>query len=154
MERSRAEAHRTLLVIIGVIVALVIVAVVVILSRGAPVKLDSSTPEGVVQRYSTAVIDGDENAAKQFLVADLAEDCLRIQPTPDRTMRVTLVDAVERAESADVRVLIVTTSGGGIFGPDEYREDGTFDLVREGDEWRIETTPWQLTICERRVVEP
>lgn len=154
MERSRAEAHRTLLVIIGVIVALVIVAVVVILSRGAPVKLDSSTPEGVVQRYSTAVIDGDENAAKQFLVADLAEDCLRIQPTPDRTMRVTLVDAVERAASADVRVLIVTTSGGGIFGPDEYREDGTFDLVREGGEWRIETTPWQLTICERRVVEP
>jgi hypothetical protein len=154
MERPRTAGDRALLVILGVIAAVVIVAVGVILSRGDPVDLDASTPEGVVQRYSTAVIDGDEDTAKQYLVSALADDCIRVQSGPVRDMRVTLVDTVERDESADVRVLIVTTSGGGILGPDEYQEDGNFDLVREAGRWRIETTPWPLTICERKVGEP
>ncbi|WP_347754428.1 hypothetical protein [Agrococcus sp. ProA11] len=44
-------------------------------------------------------------------------------------------------------VSIVTSTGGGLFGPAEYREDATFDLVREGSDWVVETAPWQLAIC-------
>lgn len=140
---------RTLLVILGVIAALVIIALVVVFSRGEPEPLDESTPAGVVQRYSAAVIDGDEEAAKEYLVAELADDCLRMEPGPVESMRVTLVDTEEREDSADVRVLIaVSYGGGGILGSDEYQEDAVFDLVREGDDWRIETAPWQLTICQ------
>ena len=144
-----ARPDRTLLVILGVIAALVIIALVVVFSRGEPEPLDESTPAGVVQRYSAAVIDGDEETAKEYLVSALADDCLRMEPGPVDSMRVTLVDTEEREDSADVRVLIaVSYGGGGILGSDEYQEDAVFDLVREGDDWRIETAPWQLTICQ------
>lgn len=145
---DRARPDRTLLVILGVIAALVVVALVVVLSRGEPEPLDESTPAGVVQRYSAAVIDGDEEAAKEYLVSELADDCLRIEPGPVDSMRVTLVDTEEREDSADVRVLIAVSYGGGMLGSDEYQEDAVFDLVREGDAWRIETAPWQLTVCQ------
>jgi hypothetical protein len=143
-----ARPDRTLLVLLGVIAALVIIALVVVFSRGEPEPLDESTPAGVVQRYSAAVIDGDEEAAKGYLVSELAEDCLRIEPGPVESMRVTLVDTEEREDSADVRVLIAVSYGGGMLGSDEYQEDAVFDLVREGDAWRIETAPWQLTVCQ------
>ncbi|MBM7502642.1 hypothetical protein ACFPER_04120 [Agromyces aurantiacus] len=146
---SAPRPDRTLLVILGIIVALVIVALVVVFSRGEPELLDESTPEGVVQRYSAAVIDGDEQAAKEYLVAEVADDCVRIEPATGADLRVTLVDTEEREDSADVRVLLtISYGGGGPFGSDEYQEDGVFDLVRDGGEWRIETAPWPLTICQ------
>lgn len=148
MDATPARPDRTLLVILGVIAALVIVALVVVLTRGDPEPLDESSPEGVVQRYSAAVIDGDEEAAKAYLVPELADDCRRIETSPAGSMRVTLIDTEEREDSADVRVRIVTTYGGGMFGSDEYEEEGVFDLVREGDGWLIERTPWPLTICD------
>lgn len=148
MDPSPARPDRTLLVILGVIAALVIVALIVVFTRGAPELLDESTPEGVVQRYSAAVIDGDESAAKEYLVSELADDCVRIETAPVESMRVTLVDTEEREDSADVRVLIATSYGGGMLGPDEYQEEGVFDLVREGDAWRIESAPWPVTICQ------
>ncbi|MDF0515623.1 hypothetical protein PX701_18525 [Agromyces sp. H3Y2-19a] len=152
MDSPRAQFDRTLLVILGVIVALVIVALAFIFSRGEPATLDESTPESVVQRYSAAVISGDEDAAERYLVPTLADDCVRIQPGSVNSMRVTLVDTVERDDSADVRVLIVTTLGSGMLGPDEYQEEGSFDLVRDGSEWRIETVPWPLAICDPTAV--
>ncbi|GGI46488.1 hypothetical protein BCL57_001210 [Agromyces flavus] len=147
--RPPARPDRTLLIIVGVIAALVIIALVVVFTRGEPQSLDESTPEGVVQRYSAAVIDGDEETAKEYLVDELAEGCVRLEGPPVDGMRVTLVETEERDESADVRVLMaISYGGGGPLGPDESQEEGEFDLVREGDEWRIETAPWPLTICQ------
>jgi hypothetical protein len=149
MDATPARPDRTLLVILGVIAALVILALVVVLSRGEPEPLDEATPEGVVQRYSAAVIDGDEEAAMDYLVPELADDCVRMETAPVADMRVTLVDTEERDESADVRVIIVVSyGGGGPFGSDEYQEEGVFDLVRDGDGWLIERAPWPLTICD------
>ena len=62
--------------ILCLIGALVVVALVVVFTRGAPAPLDESTPEGVVQRYSAAVIEGDEATAITYLVPALGDDCV------------------------------------------------------------------------------
>ena len=154
MDAQPAKPDRTLLVILGVIVVLVIVALVVVFARsGEPTLLDEATPEGVVQRYSAAVIDGDEAAAEEYLVPELADSCRRIETGPVDGMRVTLVSTTERAETADVEVLIVTSYDGGMFGSSEYEEQGVFDLVKAEDGWLIESAPWPLTICDPGTVK-
>lgn len=139
---------RTLLVILAVIIGLVVVALIVVFSRGEPEALDESTPEGVVQRYAAAVIDGDESAAKGYLDPDLADDCIPIETAPVDRMRVTLVTTTERNDTADVEVLIAWSYDQGPFGGSGVEEAGTFDLIRTGDGWRIENAPWPLTICD------
>jgi len=153
MDESAGKPHRMLIVILSVIGALVVVALIVVFTRGAPELLDESMPEGVVQRYSAAVIEGDEATAVEYLVPELGDPCTRIEPGPVDDMRVTLVSTTERDESADVEVLIVTSYDGGLFGSSEYEQQGVFDLVRDGDGWLIESTPWPLTICDPGTVK-
>lgn len=139
---------RTLLVILAVIAGLVIVALIVVFSRGEPAQLDESTPEGVVQRYTAAVIDGDEAEATGYLVPEVAEDCMRIETAPVDRMRVTLVSTTERDDSADVEVLISWSYDDSPLGGSGIEEQGVFDLVQGDDGWRIERAPWPLTICD------
>ncbi|MRX43587.1 nuclear transport factor 2 family protein [Agromyces kandeliae] len=152
MEAQRPRPDRTLVVILAVLGALVVLALVAVFTRGEPEQLDADTPEGVVQQYSAAVIDGDEAAAMELLVPELAEDCTRMPAAEPAGIRVTLVDTTVRDDTADVDVLIVTTYGDGPFGSSEYEERGVFDLVRVDGEWRIESAPWPLTICDPTVV--
>ena len=142
-----ARPDRTLVVVLSVIGALVVIALVVVFTRGEPEQLDESTPQGVVQRYATAVIAGDEAAAKEYLVPELADSCERIESAPVQDMRVTLESTTEREDSADVRVLIAVSYEGGLFGSSEYEEEAEFDLVADDGTWLIETAPWQLTVC-------
>jgi hypothetical protein len=135
-------------VILAVVVGLVVIALVVVFSRGEPASLDESTPEGVVQRYSAAVIDGDEAEAKRYLESDLADDCVPLETAPVDRMRVTLVTTTERNDTADVEVLISWSYDEGPFGGSGVEEAGTFDLIRVDDGWRIENAPWPLTICD------
>jgi hypothetical protein len=143
-----ARPDRTLLVILAVILGLVVVALIVVFSRGEPETLDESTPEGVVQRYAAAVIEGDEAEARGYLEPDLADDCIPIETAPVDRMRVTLVTTNEREDSADVEVLIAWSYDEGPFGGSGVEERGTFDLIKSGDGWRIESAPWPLTICD------
>ncbi len=154
METPRPGPDRTLTVILGVIAALVIVALVVVFTRGEPELLDETTPEGVVQRYSAAVIEGDESAAIDYLAPELRDPCERLEMVTADDMRVTLVSTTERDESADVEVLIGITYDDGPFGSTEYEEEGDFDLVRADGSWLIESAPWPLTICSPRTAQP
>ena len=151
MEPPVAKPDRTLIVILGVIGALVIVALIVVFTSGEPELLDESTPEGVVQRYSAAVIEGDEAAAIEYLVPERGDSCERIETGPVDGMRVTLVSTTERDDSADVEVLMVTSYDGGLFGSSEYEEEAVFDLVAADGGWLIEAAPWQLSICAPKV---
>ncbi|WP_430647154.1 hypothetical protein [Agromyces sp. GXS1127] len=153
MDAQRPRPDRTLIVILAVLGVLVVVALIAVFTRGEPEPLDEGTPEGVVQQYSAAVIDGDEETAMEYLVPEVAEECVRIPLGEPDGMRVTLVETTERDDTADVDVLIVTTYGGGPFGSNEYEERGTFDLVRVDGEWRIETAPWPLAICDPTAVK-
>ena len=152
MDAPAARPDRTLIVILSVIGALVVIALIVVFTRGEPELLDESTPEGVVQRYSAAVIEGDEASAREYLVPELADECERIEPGPVDRMRVSLVSTTERDDTDDVDVLITISYEGGLFGSSDYEEESSFDLVRVDDAWLIETTPWQLTVCTPKPV--
>src|SRR5688572_18880506 len=108
MDEPATKPDRTLIVILGVIGALVIVALIVVFTRGDAAPLDESTPEGVVQRYSAAVIEGDEEGAIGYLVPELGDPCRRMGLTDIDGLSVTHVSTTERDDSADVRVLLVT----------------------------------------------
>jgi len=138
---------RALWAIGSVIAALVIVALVVVLTRGTPELLDADTPEGVVQRYSADVIAGDERGAAEYLSPDVADDCDTFDAETTENVRVALVSTTQRDDTADVRVSITTIYENGPFGIDEQEFQDDFDLVSIDGKWLIEGAPWPLTIC-------
>jgi hypothetical protein len=142
-----ARASRLTLIALAAAVALVVVvALIAVFARGGPAPLDADTPEGVVQRYAQAVVDGDLETAEGYLVPELVESCERVSRGAD-DLRITLEETTERDDRARVEVLVVTVYGSGPLGPDEYESEEAFDLVRVDGEWRIETAPWDLTVC-------
>lgn len=147
MSATPGKPDRSLIVILGVIAALVIVALAVVFTRGEPAPLDPDTPEGVVQLYSAAVLAGDEQTAAGYLTAGRLDNCDTVDPGPLDNIRLTLVSTTVRENSADVRVSIVTSTDNGPFGASEYENEDVFDLVTVDGRWRIDGAPWQLTIC-------
>lgn len=141
------RSSRTLIIVLGSIAALVVVALAVVLTRGEPQQLDESTPAGVVQRYSVAVIAGDESAAAGYLTEQVRAECSRFEQFGAGNLTVTLVSTKERSDSADVAVSIASSTGNGPFGAPESEYDDVFALVKTDGAWRIESAPWQLTIC-------
>ncbi len=138
---------RGLWIILSVIAALVVVALIVVFTRGEPPLLDASTPEGVVQRYSAAVVDGDEAEAARYLTDGALERCDKfVEQVPDG-MRITLASTTVRDDTADVRVTIVVGDSGGPFGGSGYSVDDVFDLVKVEGDWRIDSAPWPLVVC-------
>ncbi|TFC03255.1 hypothetical protein E3O42_07270 [Cryobacterium adonitolivorans] len=140
-----------MLVVLGLIVLLVVAALIVVFTRSEPALLDAGTPGGVVQRYSTAALDGDETTAAGYLSAGALVDCddstaSGVSAGTD-DVRITLIDTTERDSSADVRVLIVTSYGSGPFGSSEYESEEAFDLVRVDGDWLIDEAPWRLAVC-------
>ncbi|BCW67311.1 hypothetical protein NicSoilB4_20740 [Arthrobacter sp. NicSoilB4] len=144
---------RTLLAILAAIAVLVVVALIVVFTRGEPAPVDEATPAGVVQRYSAAVIAGDEAAAAAYLTDAVKNRCNTVERMPGDNLRVTLVSTTERPATADVKVLITVSEGGGPFGNAEYQVEDVFDLVKTGDKWLIESAPWQLTVCPNPAVK-
>ncbi|MET4135947.1 hypothetical protein [Pseudarthrobacter sp. PvP090] len=145
---------RTLLAILAAIAVIVVVALIVVFTRGEPAPVDEATPAGVVQRYSAAVIAGDETAAAAYLTDAAKNRCsTTMERMPGDNLRVTLVSTTERPASADVKVLITVSEGGGPFGSAEYQIEDGFDLVKTGDRWLIDRAPWQLTVCQNAAVK-
>ncbi|PRY69388.1 hypothetical protein B0I08_10260 [Glaciihabitans tibetensis] len=142
-----ARPDRTLIAILAVLAVLVVVSLVVVFSRGTPTMHDASTPEGVVQRYSAAIIAADEETAERYVTEAAVERCEEIGRGDTSHLRVVLVSSTERNDSADVRVSIVTSYTGGPFGSNEYEYEDRFALVRSGDTWLIDSAPWQLALC-------
>jgi hypothetical protein len=145
MTQVSAPARRNLFILLSVIAVLVIVSLIVVFTRGEAELLDESTPEGVVQRYAMAVVDGDDGAAVDYLSDRARDDCGTIESTVTNDLRVTLISTDLRDDSADVRVQISRHEGGAFGSEYSYEED--FRLVQDGGDWRIETAPWELTVC-------
>lgn len=146
---TRPASRAPLYIALAVVVAVVAASLLVVFTRGGSAPLDPSTPEGVVQLYAQAVIDGDTDAAEQYLHPDLAEDCERFGEVYPGDLRVTLRSTAERGESATVTVVVAQSGGSGLFGPSEYQSNERFSLKRSGTDWRITDAPWTFDICER-----
>lgn len=140
--------------LLGVIGVLVVAALAVVFSRGDPEPLDEASPAGVVQRYSTAVIDGDTATAESYLTEGARSICRGSFSAEPRPARVVLISTTERDQTATVRVSIVHSSQDGPFGPSEYEMEDIFSLAREDGNWKISQVPYPLMACTGTPVKP
>jgi len=144
------DAHRprwALIALLAGILVVVVIALIAVFARGGPALFAADTPEGVVQRYSQAVIDGNTATAMTYLAPDVAASCTTV-PAGSDDYRISLLKTTEREETARVEVLLATVYGSGPLGTNEYEHEDFFDLVKDGDGWLIDVAPWELTICE------
>lgn len=129
---------------------LLVVAVLAVVFRPAVEELDPATPEGTVQRYVQALLDGNEQAAASFLRPS-DEECEVFEPEFLDTVRVTLVDVATHDGSSDVQVRITTAGGEPPFDRYESSSEGEFELIRSADgSWQIDQAPWPFEVCEKR----
>lgn len=138
---------RALLIVLALILTLVAVALVVVFTRGQPAALAADTPDGVVQRYASAVLEGDDTAAGAYLSARTLATCDSAAAPGSESTRVTLIDVREQERTAVVRVSITTSTDSTAFGSSEYESQDVFTLVKADGDWLIEQAPWQLTVC-------
>ncbi len=146
MQSAAVRPDRTLIGILAVIVALVLIAVVVVLTKGGPTKFDPASPEGVVQAYTNAVLGGDSSTALGLLSSAIRENCERNDPTPARGFSMT-IDSTNIDGNRAVMRISTEQGTGGLYGGPGYTTDDKFILVKEGGAWRIETAPWELMMC-------
>lgn len=155
MNAGARKADRILIAIIAGIAALVVIALAVVFSRGEPELLDASSPAGVVQRYSTAVIDGDTATAGSYLTDAARSACSGFRESGPVPERVVLISTTERETSALVKVsLTESDGGGGPFGPSEYQTEDRFSLLKVQDKWLIDQAPYQLLSCAETGAKP
>lgn len=154
MTDAARKPDRIILVLLGIIGVLVVVALAVVFSRGDPAPLDEASPAGVVQRYSTAVIDGDIATAETYLTDSARTVCRGSFSGEPRPARVVLVSTTERDQSATVKVSMVNSYQDGPFGPSEYEMEDIFTLVKEDGNWKISQAPYMLLACSGTPVKP
>jgi len=120
-------------------VAAVVILVAIGLNR-EPAEFDPDTPEGTVQAYIAALVEGDFETAASFWSE---EGCApsSIEPTrgaPD--ISATLIRADEGDDEATVVIQITENVSDPVSGIYEYQE--WFSLVRRADAWQIRQPSW------------
>lgn len=142
---GRATSNRILAVI--VIAALVLSAVAALVSAfREEVKYSTSSPEGVVQMYLTAIIEGKNDQAASYFATDSECDASDIDRAyVSETLRVNLVSTSIDGDSAYVKI-DANTGASGPFD-DGYTESHTYRLSKESGSWLIEGIPWPLWDC-------
>jgi hypothetical protein len=145
MTQDAARPDRTLIAVLSIIAAIVVIALVVVFTRGGAVEVDPATPEGVVQSYSQAMVESDYSTARDFLPAELRENCDKSDPRTIQGLRMTVISSTVNDDTAVVRVSL--ERGSGDFGGSGYVSEEVFSLVLEDRLWKIESAPWDLTLC-------
>ncbi|HJV98315.1 MAG TPA: hypothetical protein VJ617_04390 [Arthrobacter sp.] len=154
MNAASGKPDRILIAIIAAIALLVVIALAVVFTRGEPEVLDEATPPGVVQRYSTAVIEGDTATANSYLTEAARSTCSGYRESGPLPARVVLISTTERDNTAQVKVSVVTSSPGGPFGPSEYEAEDRFSLAKVDGRWLIDQAPYQLMACPGTSLKP
>ena len=142
---GRATSNRILALI--VILALVLSAVSALVSSlRDDVEFSVGTPEGVVQLYLTAIIEGKNDQAASYFASSSNCDASDLDRAyVSETLRVNLVSTSIEGDSAYVKIDANT----GASGPfeDGYTESHTYRLTQESGKWLIEGIPWPLWDC-------
>ena len=135
------------LVIVLAVVAVVAVAAGVIAANRPVTEYDRGTPEGVVQAYLAAVVDGDHDEAARFLSEESPCSAVDLDRAhlPDG-LRVVLREAEVEADSARVEVDVAQSSGG-LFDGSEHTEKHSFRLSRASGTWLVTGRPWPMVEC-------
>lgn len=147
-----ATRSRTVLLVVGSLVGL-LVAVAVVLALQPPPVFDASTPEGAAQGYYQALLDGDEELAATYMTEELQQACDGGFWYYDRRKdaRIVIVRSVVDGDSAELDVRIEIAYGGGPFGGGSYDQEESVELERHGDRWLISQATWPMDryACEK-----
>lgn len=144
---ARPGPDRTLVAILVAIGLIVVVALVVVLTRGATAPLDPSTPEGVVQRYAQAVADGADATALEYKAPTSEFECYDYDTGADRA-RLTFVSTDIAGDKATVTVKLTTTYGYSLFGSSQSSYEERFELEKNGAAWLITEAPFEFAVCD------
>ncbi len=136
----------------GVAVALLLVAAVVLTFVKSP-QLDPDSPEGVVQRYLQAVVEGRRSLARSYLSDRLQDECDSHFPRylSRDAYRIEWVDTVVDGSEARVDVLVAEDDLG-VFGS-YYEFDAGFTLQESADGWRITDQEWPWYGCSEPMLD-
>lgn len=147
MQTPTGRPDRTLIVILSIIAAVVVLAVVVVFTRGAPAPLDASSPEGVVQAYSQAIMAGDRDAALELVPDSVRKDCEPADYGTNSQLRMSLRSTEVTGDRAVIRVGLSQGYSTGPFGGGAYESEDTFTLERIDGQWLVTNAPWSLIVC-------
>jgi hypothetical protein len=152
-EGATVNSNRWLVVIGGTIIALMLVSVITVVTGSSrrATTYASDTPEGAVERYVQAVLDGDFGAARAYFMPSLAGRCnveryrwdLDSTSGSSTSWRVSITDAKELTSGQTrvaLRVTRVTVTPP--FGVDEYSRDATFHLQQRDGHWLMTSATW------------
>ncbi len=141
------------IIIWSVITVVVLLAVAVGFTFVSGPMLDAGTPEGVVQRYLQAVVDGRRSEARSHLSDRLQGEC---DSTPPRYLsrdayRIEWIETAIEGSTAEVTVSVAEEDPG-IFGS-YYEFDTSFTLERSEDAWRITGQDWPWYGCSESMLD-
>ena len=156
--RSGSVTRRTLppdariLLWSGVAVCVLVIIAVVLTFFKSP-QLDPGTPEGVVQRYLQAVVEGRRSAARSYLSDRLQDECGSDFPRyfSQDAIRIEWIDTVVDGSEARVDVL-VEEDDYGIF-TSYYKFHAGFTLRESSDGWRITDQEWPWYGCSEPMLD-
>lgn len=145
---KRLSRSNQILAWTGIVVVALIVATLA-LGGGSVTTYPADTPEGVVQRYLDAVLDGDSDVAAGYLTAEQQDRCQEeefFRFGRDISARVALTDAEIDGDRATVRVR-VSEGSSGLLDSYEYTHDETYRLTRVDGAWLIDQVSWPWIGC-------
>jgi hypothetical protein len=131
----------------GIALGLLALVAVILGTRPGPT-LDPATPEGTVQAYARAVIDGDEEAAWALLDPETQERC-EDQLFWDREarIRVAIGETTITGDRARVEVTVTQSYGQGPFDGGQWSNTESFRLRSVDGSWRVRSGPYQFVSC-------
>ena len=153
---SRARGSRSpdarIILWFGIAVGVLVVLAVAFTFVERP-RLDPDTPEGVVQRYLQAVVEGRQSVARSYLSDRLQDECDSRFPRylSRDAYRIEWVDTVVDGSEARVYVLVAEDDLG-VFGS-YYEFDAGFTLWESADGWRITDQEWPWYECSEPMLD-
>ena len=146
MTGSAQRRANSVLALIAAVALLLIAVSLFVSSNREATKYAADTPEGVVQLYLKAIIEGKHDQAANYFVAGSECDASDIDRAyVSDTLRVNLVSSEIDGNSAYVKIEANLDSG--TLFESGYNESHTYRLTREKTNWRLTGIPWPLWDC-------
>jgi len=146
MTGSAQRRANGVLALIAAVSLLLIAVSLFVSSNREETKYAADTPEGVVQLYLKAIIEGKHDKAANYFATGSECDASDIDRAyVSDTLRVNLVSSEIDGNSAYVKIEANLDSG--MLFEDGYSESHTYRLAREKANWRLTGIPWPLWDC-------
>lgn len=151
---SSAPSATRIILWAGIAVGVLLVVAVGFTFISSSPRLDPNTPEGVIQRYLQAVVDGRRQEARSYLSDRLQPEC---NPGSPRYLsrdayRIEWIETVMDRSTARVEVSVAEQDPG-IFGS-YYEFYASFSLELAEDGWRITHQEWPWYGCSESMLGP